>query len=137
MTSNDAEPRVQSTTVRWARWLLALDAWLLVLSLLGQAYAAGMAVFANPAWWPRHVAFVHAFQWLSPLALVLAFVARAPRSVKALAGITVALLWLQYTTADMRLREATHAWAALHPVSAILLFWTATELARRARWAEA
>ncbi len=93
---------------------------------------AGLAVFAHPGWWARHLAFVHAFEWLAPLAVVLAYVARAPRATKALAWLTVALLFVQYATAGMRATAGRQRWAALHAVSAVLLFWTATELARRA-----
>ncbi len=93
---------------------------------------AGLAVFAHPGWWARHLAFVHAFEWLSPLAVVLAYAARAPRATKALAWLTVALLFVQYATAGLRATAGRQRWAALHAVSAVLLFWTATELARRA-----
>lgn len=93
---------------------------------------AGLAVFAHPGWWARHLAFVHAFEWLSPAAVVLAYVARAPRPTKRLAWLTVVLLFAQYATAGLRTTAGRQQWAALHAVTAVLLFWTATELARRA-----
>jgi hypothetical protein len=124
-------PSPLSRPAHWARRGLVLDAWLLVLALLGQLYTAGMAVFANPGWWARHRELVHGFQWLVPIALVLAFVGRSSRAVKGLAGIALVLLFLQYTTADLRLAAATQRLAALHTVTAALLFWAATELARR------
>jgi hypothetical protein len=104
---------------------------LFALCLLGQVFVAGMGVFAGSGWWLRHLAFVHAFQWLAPIALVLVYLARAPRSAKVLAWLIMASLWLQYTTADQRLVPGHQAWAALHPVGGMLLFWMATELARR------
>ena len=41
------------------------------------------------------------------------------------------LLAAQYTTAHLRPAAGGQVWAAVHPVSAVLLFWIATELARR------
>ncbi len=115
-----------------ARRALRVAAWALAAALLAQVFTAGMAVFVHPGWWARHRAFVHAFEWLAPLALMLALVGRAPRAVVALAAGAVALLAAQYTTAHLRLAAGGPGWAAVHPVSAVLLFWTATELARRA-----
>ena len=116
----------------WARWALAVLASVVAAALLGQVFVAGLAVFAGPAWWPRHKAFVHTFEWLAPVIVVLVYVARAPRGAKWLAWIAIALLSLQYTTSEFRLQEGRQAWGALHPVGGVLLFWAATEIARRA-----
>src|SRR2546423_13417871 len=121
-----------SRRVRWSRRSLQFVAWLLVAALLGQFFTAGMAVFVSPEWWARHVAFVHGFGWLVPIAVVLAFVGRSSRAVKGLSGLAFVLLFLQYTTAGLRLNPARQGLAALHTVIAALLIWTATELARRA-----
>lgn len=127
----DAAPSSRAR-VRWARVALVVVAACLALGVIAQVLVAGLGVFAGAGWWPRHRAFVHAFQWLAPIALVLAYLARAARATKVLAWLAVALLWLQYTTAELRLRPDRAGWAALHPVGAMLLFWVATELARRA-----
>jgi hypothetical protein len=118
--------------VRWSRAALAVVTWLFAAAVLGQVFLAGRGVFVGPSGWEAHKSFIHAFEWLSPLAVIIAYVARAPRGVKWLAWLTVALLFLQYTFADLRLEPARQPWAALHPVNGVLLFWTATELARRA-----
>jgi mercuric ion transport protein len=119
--------------VRWSRTALVADAWLLAASVLGQIFLAGRGVFVGVPGWVAHRSFIHAIEWLSPLAVLLAYLARAPRGAKWLAWGTVALLFLQYVTADLRLRPGGAPWAALHPVGGVLLFWTAAELARRAR----
>jgi len=116
-----------------ARRLLPATAALLALGLLGQFLLAGLAVFAGPGWWARHRDFVHAFEWLSPAAVLLAHLARAPRATKVLAWLTVALLFAQYATAGPGGSAGRAGLAALHPVGAALLFWTAAELARRSR----
>lgn len=107
------------------------SAWLLAASVLGQVFLAGRGVFVGVSGWEAHKAFIHAFEWLSPIAVLLAYLGRAPRGAKWLAWGTVALLFLQYVTADLRLRPGGQPWAALHPVGGVLLFWTAAELARR------
>lgn len=122
-----------SRRVAIARNLLAAAGWLLAAGVLAQIFIAGLAVFAGPGWWARHRAFVHAFEWLSPLAVVLAHLGRLPRGVKGLAWLAVLLLFAQYATAGAGGSLGRAGLAALHPVTAALLFWTAVELARRAR----
>lgn len=112
---------------------LELAGWLLALAVLAQIFIAGRAVFVGPDWWKQHRAFVHGFEWLSPLAVVLAYPARASRTTKAFAWATVALLFSEYATAGWRSSLGRFGLAALHPVSAAVLFWASVELARRAR----
>ena len=120
-----------------ARAALVAVALLLAAGVLGQILLAGLGVFAGPGWWARHRDFVHAFEWLAPLAVVVAHLARAPRGTKVLAWLTVGLLFLQYATAGTLGTAGRAGLAALHPVVATLLFWAAADLARRARetWA--
>ena len=119
-----------------AQRALVVVGWLLAVGVLVQIFLAGRAVFIGPDWWAQHRAFVHTFEWLSPLAVVLAYVARATRAVKVLAWLTVVLLFMQYATAGSQSSLGRLGLAALHPVGAALLFWTSVELARRARSAQ-
>ena len=123
-----AHPRLAAA----ARTALVGVAWLFAAGVLAQALTAGLAVFVGPGYWARHRAFVHTFEWLSVAAVVLAHVGRTPRTVKVRAWMTVVLLFAQYTTAGMRERPGRERFAALHPISAMLLFWTAAELVRGA-----
>ena len=116
-----------------ARQALPVVGWLLAAAVLAQIFLAGRAVFVGPDWWQRHRAFVHSFEWLSPLAVVLAYVARATRPAKLLAWLTVVLLFFAYATAGGQSSLGRAGIAALHPVIAALLFWSSVELARRAR----
>ena len=127
----DAAPA--SRAARAARRALPAVAWLFAASLHAQTLTAGMATFVGPGWWVRHRDLVHAFEWLSLVAAALAHAGRLPGAVKGLAWATVALLFAQYATAGMRERPGLGVLAALHPVGAMLLFWTSVELARRAR----
>ena len=116
-----------------SRRLLEIAAWLLAIAVLAQIFLAGRAVFVGPDWWQQHRDFVHTFEWLSPLSVILAYLARATRGVKVLAWLTVVLLFLASATAGMQSSLGRVGLAAFHPVNAALLFWTAIELARRAR----
>jgi hypothetical protein len=119
--------------VALARTALAATAWLLAAGVLGQLLTAGYALFVAPGWWARHRDFVHAFEWLAPLAVILAYVARTSRGTKGMAWLTVALLFAQYATAGVQGAAGRAGLAVLHPVGAAVLFWAAMELGRRAR----
>jgi hypothetical protein len=112
---------------------LAVAAWLFAACVLGQIALAGLGIFAGPAWWPRHRMFVHTFEWLTVVIFVLAFVARATATIKWLAAALLLLLSLQYTFIEQRLVPARSGWAALHVVGAVVIFWIATEIGRRAQ----
>ena len=116
-----------------ARQLLAVAGWLLAAAVLVQIFLAGRAVFVGPDWWQKHRAFVHTFEWLAPLSVILAYLGRAPGATKGLAWLTVVLLFIQYATAGTQSSLGRIGLAAAHPVTAVLLFWVAVELARRAR----
>ena len=119
-----------------ARWALVVVAWTFVAALFSQLFISGLAVFVGPGYWLTHLAWVHAFQWLAPVALVLALLGRSSRAVKILSVLTLVVLSLQYTTAEIRLVDTRRMWAALHPVGGFLLLWIAIDLARRA-WRDA
>lgn len=116
-----------------SRRLLEITAWLLALAVLGQIFLAGRAVFVGPDWWQKHRDFVHTFEWLSPVSVILAYLGREPRGAKVLAWLTLVLLFFAYATAGLQSSLGRVGLAALHPVNAALLFWTAIELARRSR----
>ena len=121
-----------TTRVVVARRALAITGWLLAAAVLVQVFLAGRAVFVGPDWWQRHRAFVHTFEWLSPLAVILAWLGRASRATKGLAWATVVLLFLEYATAGWQSSLGRLGLATLHPVIALLLFASAIEMARRA-----
>ncbi|HEX2779835.1 MAG TPA: DUF6220 domain-containing protein [Gemmatimonadaceae bacterium] len=116
-----------------ARRALEVAGWLLALAVLAQIFIAGRAVFVGPDWWKQHRGFVHAFEWLSPLAVVLAHLGRGSRATKGFAWLTVVLLFLEYATAGTTSSLGHRGLAALHPAIAALMFWASIELARRAR----
>ena len=67
-----------------ARYLFIVASAAFFLSTLVQVFLAGMAIFANPVNWGRHVSFVHFFEFLPLLMLVAGWLGRLPKN----------LLWL-------------------------------------------
>lgn len=108
-----------------------LLAWVLVLCVAYQVFLAGLAVFDNPLNWGRHVAFVHVFELIPVLMLILAAVARLPKGRWYYMGpvLLYFLIGLQYAFVALR----GTAVAALHTVNALLIFWGSAALALRAR----
>jgi len=103
-----------------AYWALA---WAFVVCVGVQVFLAGMAVFVDALNWVRHVNFVHYFELVPALMVVLAFVAGMPRG-EGLYLRPVILLFLtgmQYYFAG----SGRTPLAALHPVNALVIFWLA------------
>jgi mercuric ion transport protein len=88
--------------------------------VLTQLYIAGMSVFVNPAWWMRHMVFVHLFGFSLPLLmLVSAFIGGLPRSILVQVLGVMLSIFLMYFTANI---TGTLPWAgALHPVIAVFI----------------
>jgi hypothetical protein len=117
---------------RWARYALAAASWALLTALLGQMFTVGMAVFVDPAWWAWHITVVHWYDWLTVVLLVLAFVGRASSKLKWLTALPIGLVYVQYASAGLHTSGTLQVLAAIHPVSAVLLFWVVTAIARHA-----
>ncbi|HET8655098.1 MAG TPA: DUF6220 domain-containing protein [Longimicrobiaceae bacterium] len=119
---------------RWdapAARAVRVGAWLFLAAIGIQVFLAGMGVFSGPLWWARHRAFVHAFEWTAPLLLILAFSRALPRRARVLALLLNVLLFAQYATVgSLPVLLHSRAVSALHPVGALLLFWTALSLAK-------
>lgn len=108
----------QPRRVAWSRYGYVLVAGVFATCVLVQVYVAGMAVFVDPANWSLHAGFVHAFEPLLPVMLVLAFLGRLPRRLKlAPVGLFV-LVSVQYATAS----AFGSMVAAVHPVNAVAIF---------------
>lgn len=105
---------------RTAYWALA---WIFVGCIGYQVFLAGMAVFVDALAWVRHVNFVHYFELIPILMLILALVAKMPKGdgLYLRPVLLLALTGLQYVFAG----SGPTALAALHPVNALVIFWLA------------
>lgn len=103
---------------------------LFVLCIIGQVFLAGLAVFVNPGNWPIHEMFVHLFEFIPILMLVMSLVRRLPRwAIWQSAGL-FGLIFVMYFTANI---TPVLPWAAAaHPVIAVLLFWMSITVMKRA-----
>lgn len=117
---------------KWARTGYFIFAWLFVASILIQVFLAGLSLFDTPAYWKTHIDFGYtAVHGMAFLTIIFAFLARLSRPIKIQTAIPVIISFLLPIFTFFR-RDAP-AIAALHPVFALILFWTALSVARRAR----
>jgi hypothetical protein len=111
-----------------ARLAYQVLAWVLVGCVATLVFFAGMAIFVNPERWSWHTSFVHAFELLPLIMLVLAFVGHLPSRIRWLTAVMWLLITLQYVLVAMR-----PGWgAALHPVNGLAIFWLSVTLAQQA-----
>lgn len=113
--------------VVWSRRIYLALALGFAACVAVQVFFAGMGVFVDAARWSWHSSFIHVFEFLPLLMLPLAFSARLSAAVRWLTALLLALIALQYITANMGTPLA-----ALHPVNGMLIFWVATIIAGRA-----
>jgi hypothetical protein len=100
-------------------------AWIFMAGIIAQVYIAGLAVFADPSRWAWHRGLAVWVAAVPLLMLPLAFVARLPARTRWLTVLAFALLNVQGATARIGGLAG-----AVHPVTALLLFWTALALLR-------
>jgi hypothetical protein len=115
--------------MRWARLAFVGLAWIFVGLIVLQVFWAGMALFAG-AGFDLHREFGYWVSGVPLLVLVAAVAARAGRHM------ILAVVWLFVLTFVQTLlpllRGDLGIVAALHPPTALLIFWLAFTLARRA-----
>jgi hypothetical protein len=114
-----------------ARIAYRVAAGLFLVGVLGQVFLAGLGIFAHPANFITHVAMGAVLHGLSTLMWILAAYSRQPLQTTRLNGVLFGVLTLQGLLPH--LRGVIPALAALHPVNALVIFWIALILARRAQ----
>ena len=117
----------------WALSSYAFLATVFVVCVAGQIFIAGLAIFDGAAYWATHKSFVHLFEYLPLVMLVLALVGRLGKGMIWLPVLAVAQMALQYA-----LVNSGAIAAAFHPLNGTVLFLVAALLAyrswRRVRW---
>lgn len=96
----------------------ALSCGVFTVCVVVQTYIAGMAIFVDPTNWDLHTNFIHAFEWLPIVALVLPFIGRFTRYAAVPPAFLLVLIGLQYYTA----REYGSLVGAIHPAIALVTF---------------
>jgi hypothetical protein len=115
--------------VPFSGYVFLLLAWGLVICVCVQTFIAGLAVFTDPSHWKNHRVFVHIFESLPLLMLIFAFAGKLPGSFRWQSAGLIALIFVQYFTANFP------GAGALHPVIALVMFWFSIMVAKNAgRW---
>ncbi len=104
---------------------------LFLVGVLGQVFLAGLGIFAHPANFVTHVYLGAVLHGLATLMWILAALGRQPLETTRLNGVLFGVLALQGLLPN--LRGIVPALAALHAVNALVIFWIALVLARRAQ----
>lgn len=114
-----------------ARSAYRVFAGLFLVGVFVQVFLAGLGIFAHPSNIKFHMFMGLALHGLSFGMLVLSVYSRQPVQTTRLNGALFLALFVQ--GALPHLRGIVPAAAALHPMNAIVIFWIALLLARRAR----
>lgn len=127
-TAANGSPTRLSGTVRFAQAAFMYLAFAFTLCVVIQVFLAGLAVFVSPLNWVRHINFVHVFEFVPLLMLLLSFVGRLPKALRWQSAGLFGGIFFQYFSANI---GSKLPWAAaLHPVMAMMIFWLAITVAR-------
>ncbi len=114
----------------WIRRAFLACAVIFALCVATQVFFAGLAVFVTPAHWARHISFVHVFEFVPLVMLILSAIGRLPVRLRWLSAGMFFLVYAQYFTANIR-GQLPYI-SALHPVVALLIFWVSLRVVQEA-----
>jgi hypothetical protein len=127
-TTAEAVPAAaESGRKRYSRVVFTALAWLLVVSVLVQVFLAGLIVFESGEYIEDHQTFVHFFEFVPWIMLLLVFIGGLGRSLAIHSFVLAILIGLQYAFAEAENGNI----GALHTVNALLIFWLAIATALR------
>ena len=122
-------------SVHNARALYLAIIWVFVACLVVQAFLVGLDIFGEVIDPTTHRNWAYIYGWLTPVLVFLAAVGRLPRVMRL--GTVALLLLFAVQTLLPRFRDVLPLLAAAHALNALLIFWLAMVLARKARDAAA
>jgi hypothetical protein len=128
-TSDDSPMPLAAGRPWLARFAFAAVASLFVGCLIVQVFLVGLDIFAD-AEASIHRDFAYVYGWLTPVLILLAGFAEAPKTTRQLTIILVVLFAIQIVLPS--LRHVVPIFAALHPVNALAIFAVAMVVARQA-----
>ena len=112
-----------------SRRLYAILAWVFVAVIVIQVFLAGLAVFDSPAYWAWHVRFIHTFEVIPLIMVILAFSGRLPRQQRLLTVAAVLLVAAQHGILLLSQAVDLPAVSAVHTANALAIFGLAVRLA--------
>ncbi len=126
-TADAAPMQIESGRKRYSRIAFTALAWLLVVCVLVQVFLAGMIVFESDDYISDHETFVHIFEFVPWIMLLLVFIGGLGRTLAIHSFVLGILIGLQYAFAE----SESGTVASLHAVNALLIFWLAIATALR------
>jgi len=124
---------MKRTLVEFARASVIPLAALLGLSVLAQAYLAGVAAVVDPDYWGLHKSWIAIFQWLSVPLVPVTWIGRRDPTLRWMSFVPIVLIGAQYSSIHLALRHGVSWFAGLHVVMGFLLFGTLVLLVSRSR----
>lgn len=119
---------------RWFKLAYTVLAWIFAACVVVQVFFAGLALFHRASFWIQHRTFIQFFEYIPIVILLLLLIGRAPRG-KGLYWpqlVLLALIMVQYVTGGSAFGSL---FSAVHPVSAMAMFWVSTiAIQRGQRW---
>lgn len=112
-----------SSGKRWVRRIFAILSWLFIMGVLIQVFLAGIALFVDFGQWNYHKSFIHYFEFIPVIMLILAFFGAIPNRLRWESLAMYVMIILQYVTVS--LAGKIPYLSALHPIIALILFWRA------------
>lgn len=106
-------------------------AWLFAASVALQVLFAGLALFVNATSWAAHTSFARYFGLLPLVMLALAWIGRFPSKTILKAAGLMGMIIAMFVTAIFSTRIG--GLSALHPVIALVLFWSSMDIVRTIR----
>lgn len=126
----------QRTTPAQAAWYVFLGLSVaFALCVTVQVFIAGLAVFVTPVHWAQHTSFVHIFEFVPLIMLVVGVAGRLPVRLRWLSAALFVLVYAQYFTANIG--GLAPLVAALHPVVALVIFGLSLHVVKETRRAMA
>lgn len=116
-----------SRQIHYSRLVFFVLASIFAVSIVVQVFIAGLAIFTNYSYWTYHTIFVVFFQFIPIPMMVLSFIGHFPKSIRwQVAGLFLLIVPLQYVSVNVP------GMGAIHPVIALVLFWLAVNVVKKA-----
>lgn len=120
----------ESKRKKFSKKAYAILSVIFAICVVAQVFLAGLAIFDNPLNWRNHTTFVHLFEFIPVLMLILSFVGNMPRWAIGYSASMFGVIFVMYFTANI---TSVLPWAAaIHPVIAVALFWLSIKLVPKA-----
>jgi hypothetical protein len=114
--------------INWIKRIFSILSLLFFACVMIQIFLAGMAIFVKNIFWSFHLQFIHYFEFIPIIMLIMSFFGGIPKLLRFLCIGLVVMMIMQYIT--VKLSGTLPYIAALHPVIAGILFWRSLQISQ-------